>query len=47
MDKEAGQVLRGREIAVVIDLHIGRSSARVLTCDMTEEYIKVNATYRT
>jgi glutamate N-acetyltransferase/amino-acid N-acetyltransferase len=47
MDKEAGQVLRGREIPVVIDLRIGRSSARVLTCDMTEEYIKVNATYRT
>jgi glutamate N-acetyltransferase / amino-acid N-acetyltransferase len=47
MDEEAGKVLRGNEIPVVIDLHIGRSSARVLTCDMTEEYIKVNATYRT
>jgi glutamate N-acetyltransferase/amino-acid N-acetyltransferase len=47
MDREAGKVLRGKEIPIIIDLHIGKSSAKVLTCDLTEEYIRVNAAYRT
>jgi glutamate N-acetyltransferase/amino-acid N-acetyltransferase len=46
-DKEAGEVLRGKDIKIKIDLHLGRSSAKVLTCDLTEEYIRVNAAYRT
>jgi glutamate N-acetyltransferase/amino-acid N-acetyltransferase len=32
---------------MVINLNAGKSSAKVLTCDMTEEYIKINAAYRT
>jgi glutamate N-acetyltransferase / amino-acid N-acetyltransferase len=47
MDKEAGRILRGREIPIIIDLHMGKSSAKVMTCDLTEKYIRVNATYRT
>jgi glutamate N-acetyltransferase/amino-acid N-acetyltransferase len=46
-DGEAGEVLRGKYIKIVIDLNIGKSSAKVLTCDMSEEYIRVNAAYRT
>jgi glutamate N-acetyltransferase/amino-acid N-acetyltransferase len=46
-DAEAGKVLRGKEISIVINLNVGKSSARVLTCDMTEGYIKINAAYRT
>jgi len=46
-DREAGSVLREKQIGILIDLHIGKASAKVLTCDMTEEYIKVNADYRT
>ena len=46
-DEEAGEVLRGKYIKIVIDLNIGKSSAKVLTCDMSEEYIRVNAAYRT
>lgn len=46
-DKEASKVLKGDDIKVVIDLHLGESSAKVLTCDLTEEYIRVNAAYRT
>jgi glutamate N-acetyltransferase/amino-acid N-acetyltransferase len=46
-DKEANEVLRGKDIKIIIDLHLGRSSAKVLTCDLTEEYIRVNAAYRT
>ncbi len=46
-DEKAGRVLRGKNIKIVIDLNMGRSSAKVLTCDMTEEYIRINAAYRT
>ncbi len=46
-DAEAGEVLKEKHIKIVIDLNIGRSSAKVLTCDMTEEYIRINADYRT
>jgi glutamate N-acetyltransferase/amino-acid N-acetyltransferase len=46
-DKEANERLRSKEITIIIDLRLGKSSAKVLTCDLTEEYIRVNATYRT
>jgi glutamate N-acetyltransferase/amino-acid N-acetyltransferase len=46
-DKEAGEALKNKKIQIVIDLNSGKKSAKVLTCDLTEEYIKVNADYRT
>ena len=47
-DGEANEVLKAnREVRIVVDLHLGDSSAKVLTCDLTEEYVKVNAEYRT
>ncbi|OGW36370.1 MAG: bifunctional ornithine acetyltransferase/N-acetylglutamate synthase [Nitrospirae bacterium RBG_13_39_12] len=46
-DREANRVLKGKDTKIIIDLKIGRSSAKVRTCDLTEEYIKVNAAYRT
>lgn len=46
-DKEASEVLKGEDVKIVIDLHLGGSSIKVLTCDLTEEYIRVNAAYRT
>jgi glutamate N-acetyltransferase/amino-acid N-acetyltransferase len=46
-DIEAGEALLSNEIKITIDLHSGNSSARVLTCDLTEEYIRINAEYRT
>lgn len=39
--------LGGKEITIRVDLHAGRSSARIWTCDFTEEYIKVNTAFRT
>ncbi len=46
-DKEAAEVLKSKEIKITIDLHSGKSSASVLTCDLTEDYIRINAEYRT
>ncbi|GAB4407790.1 MAG: bifunctional glutamate N-acetyltransferase/amino-acid acetyltransferase ArgJ [Thermodesulfovibrionales bacterium] len=46
-DREAADELREKEIKITVDLHIGNASARVLTCDLTEEYVRINAEYRT
>lgn len=46
-DKEANDRLKGKEITIVADLHIGTGSSTVLTCDLTEDYVKINAEYRT
>ncbi|MGO9614197.1 MAG: bifunctional glutamate N-acetyltransferase/amino-acid acetyltransferase ArgJ [Dissulfurispiraceae bacterium] len=46
-DKEAAESLRNKEVEIVIDLHLGSGKAKVLTCDLTEAYVKINAEYRT
>ncbi|TAN38560.1 MAG: bifunctional glutamate N-acetyltransferase/amino-acid acetyltransferase ArgJ [Nitrospirae bacterium] len=46
-DKEATAALKAKKIRITVDLHAGRASAKVLTCDLTEEYIRINAEYRT
>jgi glutamate N-acetyltransferase/amino-acid N-acetyltransferase len=47
VDKEANERLKDKKIKIVADLHLGKGNARVLTCDLTEGYIKINAEYRT
>ncbi len=46
-DKEANAVLKGKDVKLTVNLKIGSFSDRVLTCDLTEEYIRLNAEYRT
>lgn len=46
-DKEANEKLKNKEIKIVVDLHLGKGNANVLTCDLTEDYIRINAEYRT
>lgn len=46
-DTEANAALRSRDIRITVDFHAGRSSASVLTCDLSETYVRVNAEYRT
>ncbi len=46
-DKEANNILKEKELKIIIDLNLGKSSVKVLTCDLSEEYVKVNAAYRT
>ena len=35
------------EVTLRIDLHAGKAAARLWTCDLTQEYIIINASYRT
>lgn len=47
-DLEANKYLKNnKEIKILINLNSGKASAKVLTCDLTEEYVRVNADYRT
>jgi glutamate N-acetyltransferase/amino-acid N-acetyltransferase len=43
---QANTVLKGREFTLVVDLGIGRADATVWTTDLSPEYVKINASYR-
>jgi glutamate N-acetyltransferase/amino-acid N-acetyltransferase len=45
-ERDATLALKQREVHITIDLHKGRGTASVWTCDMSYEYIKINAAYR-
>jgi glutamate N-acetyltransferase/amino-acid N-acetyltransferase len=34
-------------VRILVDLHAGRFASRMLTCDLTEEYVRINAGYAT
>lgn len=36
-----------KDVLIRVDLHQGKASARVWTCDFTRDYIDINASYRT
>jgi glutamate N-acetyltransferase / amino-acid N-acetyltransferase len=40
-------VLQQREFAVIVDLHLGEGAATVYTSDLSYDYVKINADYRT
>jgi glutamate N-acetyltransferase/amino-acid N-acetyltransferase len=46
-EKAAARVLSNKNITITVDLKTGGKSAKVLTCDLTEGYIKINAHYST
>ena len=44
----AADYLQGRDISIVVNLGAGGShTATVWTCDLSAEYVKINAEYRT
>ena len=45
-DREAALALKQREVQITIDLHKGKAEATIWTCDLSNEYIKINAAYR-
>ncbi len=47
MEKKAARVLKNKQLQITIDLNLGKAEAKVSTCDLTPDYIKINAAYRT
>jgi glutamate N-acetyltransferase/amino-acid N-acetyltransferase len=45
-EREAALALKQREVHISIDLHKGKAAATVWTCDLSYEYVKINAAYR-
>jgi glutamate N-acetyltransferase / amino-acid N-acetyltransferase len=46
-ERAVHQKMLARHVPVRIDLHSGKGAARIWTCDFTQEYIHINASYRT
>jgi glutamate N-acetyltransferase/amino-acid N-acetyltransferase len=46
-EKDVSRRMRASYVPIVLDLHGGRASFRMWTCDLTEDYIRINASYRT
>jgi glutamate N-acetyltransferase / amino-acid N-acetyltransferase len=47
-DKAAAHAaMLAREYTITLDLGQGKAECRFLTCDLTEEYVRINAEYST
>jgi glutamate N-acetyltransferase/amino-acid N-acetyltransferase len=45
--KSVVKYMKGKEVYINLNLHLGKAEATAWGCDMTEEYIKTNAEYTT
>jgi glutamate N-acetyltransferase/amino-acid N-acetyltransferase len=45
-EEKAGQILKKKSFKVTVDLHQGKSEFSVLTTDLSIDYVKINASYR-
>jgi glutamate N-acetyltransferase/amino-acid N-acetyltransferase len=46
-EARAHAAMMAREYTIHLDLGLGRAECRFLTCDLTEEYVRINADYST
>jgi glutamate N-acetyltransferase/amino-acid N-acetyltransferase len=45
-EEEAARILKAPEVEVVINLHRGAAEAGIWTCDLSYDYVRINASYR-
>ncbi len=43
----ASRILKKKALTITVDLHQGRARAAIYTCDLSLDYIRINADYRT
>ena len=46
-EARAAEKMKGKEFSVTVDLHEGEFEDHITTCDLTHEYVTINADYRT
>jgi glutamate N-acetyltransferase/amino-acid N-acetyltransferase len=46
LEERAGQILKKKSFKVIVDLHQGKTQFSVLTTDLSLDYVKINASYR-
>ena len=45
-EEEAGKLLSCKEVKALVDMHMGEESATAWGCDLSYDYVKINADYR-
>ena len=45
-EEKATKILSSKEVKVIADFHLGTESATAWGCDLTHEYVSINADYR-
>ena len=45
-EAQGAAYMKGQEIAITVDVGVGKAAATVWTCDLTKDYIAINADYR-
>ena len=45
-EEEATKILSDEEVTALVDMHMGEASATAWGCDLSYEYVKINADYR-
>jgi glutamate N-acetyltransferase/amino-acid N-acetyltransferase len=45
-EQDGAGYMKGREVAITVDVGIGKETATIWTCDLTQDYIAINADYR-
>lgn len=45
-EEEASQILASPEVRVLVDMHMGEEEATAWGCDLSYDYVKINADYR-
>ena len=45
-EEEATEILSSPEVRVVVDMKMGDEEATAWGCDLTYDYVKINADYR-
>jgi glutamate N-acetyltransferase / amino-acid N-acetyltransferase len=46
-EAKAAAIMKGKEFSLTVDLHEGEFEDHITTCDLTHEYVTINADYRT
>ena len=46
LEEKAYEIMKELQYVIKLDLHAGESSTKFYTCDLTQDYIKINADYR-
>lgn len=47
LEKDAHATLTKRDVTIRVDLGLGQSEAEIWTCDLSYDYVRINADYRT
>ncbi|HXG79834.1 MAG TPA: bifunctional glutamate N-acetyltransferase/amino-acid acetyltransferase ArgJ [Methyloceanibacter sp.] len=45
-ERQGAEYMKGREIVITVDVGVGKESATIWTCDLTPDYVAINADYR-